>query len=495
MSYNITIEELANLSFDHPLLHNLQKSEEKKNFSNCKNFIETEDKIHFETLHELQSNQHLFKKREVLNYLHSLMSNNKSEKPIFLTDLSMLVSQHLNWIKNLPIVRPFYAVKCNNDEHIVKTLKRLGCGFDCASKVEIKQILDLGVAPNKIIFANPIKPDSHLKFAFENGVDLMTFDNADELEKIQKHHKNAKLIIRIRVDDSKSICQFGAKFGVSSGKTIPLIEKISNLNMNLVGVSFHVGSGCGDPNAYYEAIKKAREVFEEAEEYGFKLTLLDIGGGFPGHKDGAINFEHHAKIISDSIKFFFSDLNIEIIAEPGRYYASSSMILATNITGRRVIHNEDSNKDENKSNEHKSEENIVKTKSFMYYISDGTYGSLNCVLYDHWELKDLDQIKFYVWDSYSEDYFIISKEDLNLKKKYLSTIWGPTCDSMDCIVKNLPIPELKIGDWIVFENAGAYTIAAGCEFNGFPRPEIYYLNTRISDYLERCLYEYYNKEK
>lgn len=50
----------------------------------------------------------------------------------------------------------------------------------------------------------------------------------------------------------------------------------------MVGISFHVGSGCMDPPAYAKAIQAARKLFDFAEQFGYNFNLLDIGGGFPG---------------------------------------------------------------------------------------------------------------------------------------------------------------------------------------------------------------------
>lgn len=52
-------------------------------------------------------------------------------------------------------------------------------------------------------------------------------------------------------------------------------------------------------------------------------------------------------------------------------------------------------------------------------------------------------------------------------------IWGPTCDGLDLVVEHTLQPLLDEGDWLHFNNMGAYTLAAGCEFNGFPRPHCY----------------------
>lgn len=83
-------------------------------------------------------------------------------------------------------------MKCNDDAHIVKTLAELGTNFDCASKGEIKQILDLGVQPDRIIFAQPCKPVSHLEYAKEMGVMTSTVDTEFEIQKLHKHFPESK---------------------------------------------------------------------------------------------------------------------------------------------------------------------------------------------------------------------------------------------------------------------------------------------------------------
>ena len=54
-------------------------------------------------------------------------------------------------------------------------------------QIEIKTVLDLGVSPDRIIYAQPFKQVSHLKYAVSRGVDLMTFDNDAELHSIHAH--------------------------------------------------------------------------------------------------------------------------------------------------------------------------------------------------------------------------------------------------------------------------------------------------------------------
>ncbi|XP_011631274.1 ornithine decarboxylase-like [Pogonomyrmex barbatus] len=58
------------------------------------------------------------------------------------------------------------------------------------------------------------------------------------------------------------------------------------------------------------------------------------------------------------------------------------------------------------------------------------------------------------------------------EEKFLSYIWGPTAASQDLIVKNVMLPELHIGDWLVWKDMGAYSVAISCTFNGFPIPTV-----------------------
>ena len=92
---------------------------------------------------------------------------------------------------------PFYAVKCNPDPEIIKTLALLGAGFDCASKSEIETVINVGVKlqnelgdrnmaikPERMGFFHPCKIRSHLRYAKDIGIQKMTFDSLNELQKI-----------------------------------------------------------------------------------------------------------------------------------------------------------------------------------------------------------------------------------------------------------------------------------------------------------------------
>lgn len=164
----------------------------------------------------------------------------------------------------------------------------------------------------------------------------MTFDNADELYKIAKSHPRAKMVIRILTDDSKSLCAFGIKFGAPLSVVPSLLAKAKELGLDVVGVSFHVGSGCYDPTVYRDAIRRARAVFNIGKDVGFNFTLLDVGGGF---EDSL--FERAAEVLRSAIEESFpeeerNEKGIRLIAEPGRFYVSTAFRLAVNVIARRA---------------------------------------------------------------------------------------------------------------------------------------------------------------
>lgn len=99
----------------------------------------------------------LNKKMDIYDIVNMFLENNQSEDPFFIVNLGDIIRQYKKWEYHLPNVKPFYAVKCNPDELILKLLAKLGCNFDCASKNEIAKIINLGVSPDRIIYAHPCK--------------------------------------------------------------------------------------------------------------------------------------------------------------------------------------------------------------------------------------------------------------------------------------------------------------------------------------------------
>ncbi|KAF4790466.1 Ornithine decarboxylase [Turdus rufiventris] len=394
-----------------------------------------------------------FTAKDILDQKINEVSSSDDKDAFYVADLGDIVKKHVRWHKALPRVTPFYAVKCNDSKAVVKTLAVLGAGFDCASKTEIQLVQSIGVPPERIIYANPCKQVSQIKHAASSGVQMMTFDSEVELMKVARAHPKAKLVLRITTDDSKAVCRLSVKFGATLKTSRLLLERAKELDLAIVGVSFHVGSGCTDPETFVQAISDARCVFDMGAELGFNMYLLDIGGGFPGSEDVKLKFEEITNVINPALdKYFPSDSGITIIAEPGRYYVASAFTLAVNIIAKKIVLKEQTGSDD---------EDDANDRTLMYYVNDGVYGSFNCILYDHAHVKP-----------------VLQKRPKPDDSCYSCSIWGPTCDGLDRIVERFNMPELQVGDWILFENMGAYTVAAASTFNGFQRPTIHYVMSR-----------------
>lgn len=377
-------------------------------------------------------------------------THNGSEDSFYVADMGELERQYRRWTTQLPRVRPYYAIKCNDDPVVLLKMVSLGVGFDCASQKEIDSILSLGVPATDIIFANPCKPAAHIRYARDHGVHRMTVDNADEIVKVSQNNPNAEIVLRILVNDSSSVCRFGIKFGMTLATAKKLMKLASELRVNIIGVSFHVGSGCTDPTAFADAVRSAKELFDLAPSYGFQFSLLDIGGGFPGANSTApITFEQIALTVGPVIDELFDEA-IDVIAEPGRYFVASAFTLSVRVNSRRVIT--------------KLEDADEVPSNYMYYVNDGVYGSFNCLIFDHAVLPTPYVVQ-------------LIQPGQNAETVYESSIWGPTCDSMDCLTKKMMLPCLEIGDWMTFPNMGAYTMAAASTFNGFPKSLIIYIDT------------------
>jgi ornithine decarboxylase len=330
-------------------------------------------------------------------------------------------------------------------------MAQLGNGFDCASKAEIDYALDAGVDPSRILFAQPCKTRSYVRYAAQMGVKQMTFDNSEELYKIKAICPDAELYLRILADDSASLCRLSMKFGAPLTVTRSLLDLARELELNVIGVSFHVGSGAEDPKSFVKAVRDARLVFDQAAEVGFDLKTLDVGGGFCED-----TFETFAANLSDALDMYFPP-HIRIIAEPGRYYVSSAFTLAANVIARRDLALETADSDPTSSS----------TEAYMLYLNDGVYGNFSNIIFDH--QHPVAQI-------------LTMESQVAPGNPIKYSIWGPTCDGIDLITQSITLAGLlDVGNWLYFENMGAYTRCSATRFNGFTNShEVIYISTEPS---------------
>jgi len=338
----------------------------------------------------------------------------ESNDSFYTLNISVLKRVYKEWTEALPHVKPYYAVKCNPTPVIVETLAKMGSNFDCASPAEIELVLSLGVEPERILYANPCKRVEDIRFAKENGIMRTTFDSVCELKKMACLFPDCKLFLRIRADDPSARCNLGIKYGAEEHEWDVLLFTAKTLGLDVVGVSFHVGSFASSITAFEDAMEKAEKAIELAREHGHDPRIIDIGGGFSS--------------MSGLPKTISAPKGLKLIAEPGRFFVERVMELHTPVIG---------------------------TKGSGLTISESLYGAFNCILFDHAQ-PQLKEVR---------DELGNKIEGQPIKR----TIFGSTCDGGDVIYKEYELPDgTDLGSWLVWENMGAYTSAATTRFNGIP---------------------------
>ncbi|ELP92759.1 ornithine decarboxylase, putative [Entamoeba invadens IP1] len=336
------------------------------------------------------------------------------------------------WAKVLPSVHPMYAVKCNPEPHLVELLGNLGCGFDCATLNEVKEVLKLGFRVEDITFSQVFKPYRDLIMAYALGVRLTIVDSVNEVQKIAKYAPDMGIMVRIMKNDTTANYSLGDRFGLrDEAEYEDVIKEIARLKLNMKGVHFHVGSDSQNCQIFKEALQVAKFLVDISHKYGLHPDLFDLGGGF----SQTAPFEDFGEVIENSIKELGFPEGSRFIAEPGRYLASNAFHLVTSIHGKRV-------------------RNIDGKREIDYTVGDGIHGCLaHCLLFNR-------EDECYCPTKRSEGAVL-----------YKSYIFGPSCDGRDLTSSGL-FPELQEGvDWIIFPCTGAYSISLATNFNGFESKE------------------------
>ncbi|MGB9742273.1 MAG: type III PLP-dependent enzyme [candidate division WOR-3 bacterium] len=365
-----------------------------------------------------------------LKRLHALFPGlaKKHGTPLFIISQTLLRAQLARFRKLLPRVEPFYAVKANPNPEVIRTLTALGCGFDVASEPEIQWVLAAGAPPERLIFANTVKRSAAIQYAARQGVNLMTFDSEYELNKIARYAPGTKVVVRIKVPNVGSVVELSLKFGAEPMDAILLLLRAKKLGLEPAGISFHVGSQCLQGNNYLDALEITRMLLNEARARNLELKLIDIGGGFPiRHFDTDPDwFAEIAPALNMELDRLFPG-DIRIIAEPGRAIVGPAGFLLLSVIGKSI-----------RNNKH------------WYYLDDGVYGALSGMVFDHCKYQF---------------------QALKKGQTQLTTLAGPTCDSLDIISTAEELPELEIGDLLYARNIGAYSIAHATNFNGISPPK------------------------
>jgi ornithine decarboxylase len=353
--------------------------------------------------------------------------------PYLVTDLDTVADRHAAFTAALPGVRAFYAMKCNPSPEILSVLAGRGAGFEIASLGELRMLQRQGVEPADVLYSNPVKPPAHIAEAHAAGLWRFSFDSPNELTKIAQHAPGSAVYVRLCVDDRESVFPLSRKFGADPGDALDLMMLAQRLGLRPYGVTFHVGSQCGSPDAWRRAIGVAGELMSRLADEGIELGMLDLGGGFPARYVAEVP---SIQAIADQINPALDELPYRpelIAAEPGRHLVAESAVMAAGVIGR----------------ERRGDENWL-------FADVGAYNGMMETL------QTANGWHYPLWTSLSG----------HAEVPHLPfTVTGPSCDSSDTMFLNVLLPAtIDVGDTLYIGSAGAYTLSYASAFNGFEPP-------------------------
>lgn len=228
-----------------------------------------------------------------------------------------------------------YSVKANNNLNILRSFVDKGLGFDVVSGGELQKVIKAGANPRKIVFSGVGKTKEELKLAADLDIYSINVESAFELKNIIDLNKNPRISFRINPDmkgDTHPYIETGkadCKFGMSEEEALLLAKQFSNEQMNLVGLTAHIGSQITDTGLYLELLAKLQSLAGEMEALGHPIDHLDVGGGLAIDYEIKTNFDPSElvkKIKSKTEKY-------DLLLEPGRSIIAQAGVLVTKVIG------------------------------------------------------------------------------------------------------------------------------------------------------------------
>ncbi|KAM7305540.1 ornithine decarboxylase [Ixodes scapularis] len=393
------------------------------------------------------SNETVFVDETVVDVARKIIQIQETDDPFFVCDVREVERKVTLWKQELPRVMPFYAVKSCRDTVVLEALNVLGVNFDCSNREELQTAFDMGVDPNRIVLANTAKCTSDLRFAEQHGVALMTVDSEEELYKIKD--PEARLMLRITTNEAGSQMTMNTKYGCTVEEAKTVLRTAQRLGLNVVGVSFHVGCAFKHPEIFAFTIESAKAVFNIGSEFGFKMSLLDIGGGFPGGLRKHDTFLKVCEAVRLSINRHFPESSgVRVIAEPGQFFVTSAFTLVTKVVGKR-------------------KRDIV-FDGFSYahedvFINESKFNSIPRGMFQYLDVtfRPLDP-------------------PYDRPRNVLTTVWSTSGSPLDRVRDKDLLFDVAVDEWLLMDNMGAYSLVLTCGFNGSGFPPVKYIASAAS---------------
>lgn len=350
----------------------------------------------------------------------------RPEMPVYCLRPSTIAQTAKRFLKQFP-GDVLYAVKTNPDPRVLGYLSGAGVRhYDVASLAEIKLVADQ--APDaKMYFMHPVKSRESIHAAYHiYGIRDFSLDSHDELAKILEVTNDAEdlnLYVRLSIPNDQAAYSLSGKFGVKLGQAASLLMATRKASHKL-GVCFHVGSQCMNPDAYHNAMQLVVDLLVQTD---VRLDILDIGGGFPSIYPGMTPppLGNYMRAIKKALKAFPMFSQCQVVCEPGRALVAEGGSTVARVELR---------------------------KGNALYLNEGVYGSL--------------------FDAGGPG-FVFPVKGMRpgggLSQELAEfTFFGPTCDSLDAMKGPFHLPaDIAEGDWIEIGQLGSYGMTMRTCFNGF----------------------------
>ena len=333
-----------------------------------------------------------------------------------------------------------YSVKANNNLNILRSFVDKGLGFDVVSGGELQKVIKAGANPRKIVFSGVGKTKEELKLAADLDIYSINVESAFELKNIIDLNKNPRISFRINPDmkgDTHPYIETGkadCKFGMSEEEALLLAKQFSNEQINLVGLTAHIGSQITDTGLYLELLAKLQSLAGEMEALGHPIDHLDVGGGLAIDYEIKTNFDPSElvkKIKSKTEKY-------DLLLEPGRSIIAQAGVLVTKVIG------------------------VKENGQRKFLVVDAG-------------MNDLMRPSLYNARHKIEN--ILSRE----KEDDIYSVVGPVCETADSFGDDFSI-SAKEADHLVIYSAGAYGSSMSSNYNLRLKPaEILVSGTNFSE--------------
>jgi diaminopimelate decarboxylase len=379
-----------------------------------------------------------------------VLAQHASTTPVYLYDLDDITMRVARLNRALSFATTHhtmhYAMKANSNRAILRELARLACGVDTVSGGEIKTALDCGFTPNMIIFSGVGKTVRELEFAIQNQIKQINIESPQELDRIaqiaRRLGQRVPVALRLNPDvDAKTHPYITTgfrenKFGMDESfmPEVVTLLKANETELELVGLTMHIGSQITELSSIFEAVRKTLLVFRNLQALGFRLTRLDIGGGVGVHYDTDDTSDELSAIdrYGQEIASIFKAnrdlaMNLEILSEPGRILVARSGLLIGEVQYIKRA---------------PQKTFAILDTGMNHLIRPALYGAKHRVL----ELEQRSGAK--------ETFDVV----------------GPICESADFLAKDVSLTSIVSGDLIAIADAGAYGFSMASRYNSHAQP-------------------------